>query len=169
VSVMAVCDGSRHLLLPVSQDHNGSTTAGRTGGLAYIVPCRLSAGTRWGVERDVVRPALDGWPKGTPYSGVLYAGIMLTAAGPRVLGSTAASGTRGAGRASAADVRLGETLLAAASELSGDLKSGNRCPRPASCRPRRYPRLRHGPTSRSGHAAGERDASSAAGTREAAW
>jgi phosphoribosylamine--glycine ligase len=38
------------------------------------------------IRRTILQPAVDGlWEAGTPYVGVLYAGLMLTAEGPKVL------------------------------------------------------------------------------------
>ena len=134
VSVMAVCDGSRHLLLPLSQDHKRALDGDRgpnTGGMGAYCPVPfVGQDLLEEMERVVVRPALDGMAEeGTPYSGVLYAGIMLTAAGPRVLEFNCRFGDPEAQVVlPSADVRLGETLLAAArGELSGAGTAELRC------------------------------------------
>lgn len=41
------------------------------------------------ISREILVPIVDGMNRnGTPYKGVLYAGIMVTAGGPRVSNST---------------------------------------------------------------------------------
>ncbi|MCI0452127.1 MAG: phosphoribosylamine--glycine ligase [Candidatus Latescibacteria bacterium] len=90
VSVHAVCAGGRALLLPSSQDHKRAYDDDRgpnTGGMGAIAPVPwVDAAALARVESEVVRPVLDGMAaEGTPFTGTLYAGIMWTAAGPKVL------------------------------------------------------------------------------------
>ncbi|MBN1503537.1 MAG: phosphoribosylamine--glycine ligase [Candidatus Eisenbacteria bacterium] len=126
LSVTAVCDGRRHLLLPFSQDHKRALEGDRgpnTGGMGAYCPVPfVGRGLAEEIESAVVRPALEGMASdGTPYTGVLYAGIMLTPAGIRVLEFNCRFGDPETQAVlPSADVRLGETLLAAArGELSG--------------------------------------------------
>ncbi|MGH9542222.1 MAG: phosphoribosylamine--glycine ligase [Terriglobales bacterium] len=90
VSVLALSDGERFELLPPAQDHkrarNGDTGP-NTGGMgAYSIDELLTAEQRAAVAEQVVRPVLEGMrAEGEPFQGVLYCGLMLTAAGPRVL------------------------------------------------------------------------------------
>lgn len=90
VSVFALTDGVAAVGLPSCQDHKALLDAGRgpnTGGMGAYAPCRLI--DRAGVERildQVHRPILRALAaRGTPFRGVLYAGLMLTPDGPRVL------------------------------------------------------------------------------------
>jgi phosphoribosylamine--glycine ligase len=90
VSVHAMCDGDRAVLLPSSQDHKRAfdgDAGPNTGGMGAIAPVPwMSAEDMALVRRTVIQPVLDGMiAEGTPFSGTLYAGLMWTADGPRVL------------------------------------------------------------------------------------
>jgi phosphoribosylamine---glycine ligase len=90
LSVMALCDGERAVLLPPSQDHKRLLDSDRgpnTGGMGAYAPARLlSDAALEAVRRDVMLPTLAELARrGTPFRGALYAGLMLTPAGPRVL------------------------------------------------------------------------------------
>jgi len=90
VSVLAVVAGRELFVLDPCQDHkpvDDGDTGPMTGGMgAYcptpvITPELLSL-----IERDVLIPTIDGLLReGIEYRGILYAGMMLTAAGPKVL------------------------------------------------------------------------------------
>jgi phosphoribosylamine--glycine ligase len=85
-----VCDGARHVLLPSARDHKRALDGDRgpnTGGMGACAPS-----PRWDpelaaeVSRRVIAPVLACLAaRGTPFRGTLYAGLMLTASGPRVL------------------------------------------------------------------------------------
>ena len=90
VSVMALCDGERYALLPTARDHKrvgDGDTGPNTGGMGAVCPAgSLDASALDAVGRDVIAPTLaEMRRRGTPFQGVLYAGLMLTAAGPKVL------------------------------------------------------------------------------------
>src|SRR5438046_6122214 len=52
----------------------------------YTRPAYADADLLDEVERRILRPTIDGMgTEGNPYRGVLYAGLMLTPSGPRVL------------------------------------------------------------------------------------
>jgi len=77
-------------MLESAQDHKAlgeSDTGPNTGGMGALSPSPLAtADVLSKVERDVLVPIVDAMRSdGAPYSGVLYAGLMLTAAGPKVL------------------------------------------------------------------------------------
>jgi len=134
VSVMAVCDGRRHLLLPLSQDHKRALDGDRgpnTGGMGAYCPVPfVGQELLEEIDSKVVTTALEGMAaEGTPYTGVLYAGMMLTATGPRVLEFNCRFGDPEAQAVlPSADVSLGETLLAAArGELSEVGRAGIKC------------------------------------------
>jgi phosphoribosylamine--glycine ligase len=90
VSILALVAGRELFVLDPCQDHkpvDDGDTGPMTGGMgAYcptpvITPEILSA-----IERDVLIPTIDGLVReGIEYRGILYAGMMLTAAGPKVL------------------------------------------------------------------------------------
>jgi phosphoribosylamine---glycine ligase len=90
VSVFALCDGSRALPLPAAQDYKriGDGDEGaNTGGMGSYSPvARLSdaeVGDLVGLIHEPVLRELA--RRGSPFSGALFAGLMLTADGPRVL------------------------------------------------------------------------------------
>jgi phosphoribosylamine--glycine ligase len=87
---VAVCDGERHVLLPAARDHKRAFDGDRgpnTGGMgAYAPTPAVTPEVEHVVSARIITPvlrALHG--RGTPYRGALYAGLMLTAAGPCVI------------------------------------------------------------------------------------
>jgi phosphoribosylamine--glycine ligase len=90
VSVLAITDGRSILVLPPCQDHkrlNDGDEGPNTGGMGVFCPSdALSPDLMDRVERDVLVPILDVMRReGIEYKGVLYAGLMLTHGGPKVL------------------------------------------------------------------------------------
>ncbi len=90
VSVHAICAGEQALLLPSSQDHKRAYDGDRgpnTGGMGAIAPVPwMDAAKLARVDQEIVRPVLAGMmSEGSPFTGTLYAGIMWTDAGPKVL------------------------------------------------------------------------------------
>ncbi|MBB6097653.1 phosphoribosylamine--glycine ligase [Deinobacterium chartae] len=89
VTVLAFCDGERAALMPASQDHKTAydgDVGPMTGGMGVICPFPLEADTLERVQREIVLPTLAGMrAEGHPYRGVLYAGLMLTDEGPKVV------------------------------------------------------------------------------------
>jgi len=90
VSLLAFCDGRTVAAMPPAQDHKRVFDGDRgpnTGGMGAYAPAPIAPPSL--VEElvaAVLRPAVAGMAaEGTPYVGVLYAGLMLTPAGPRVL------------------------------------------------------------------------------------
>jgi phosphoribosylamine--glycine ligase len=90
VSLLAVCDGADALVLAPSRDFKRAYDGDEgpnTGGMGSYSP--VPGFDRAETERitDLVhRPIIEAMRgRGTPYHGVLYAGLMLTAAGPKVL------------------------------------------------------------------------------------
>jgi phosphoribosylamine--glycine ligase len=90
ISVLALVDGRTIWVLDLCQDHKqvGEGDVGaNTGGMGAYSPAPLldDDGMKF-VERDILVPAVDGMRRdGIEFRGVLYAGIMLTPAGPKVL------------------------------------------------------------------------------------
>jgi len=90
VSVMGVTDGRSIQLLPPSRDHKrllDGDAGPNTGGMGAFTPVpdvgpeRMAA-----IERDIIAPTLRGLAAdGIEYRGFLYFGVMLTAAGPKLL------------------------------------------------------------------------------------
>ena len=90
VSVFAFCDGSQLSSLAAACDYKRLEDGDRgpnTGGMgSFSPPDFWTDSLARDVEREVLRPVIDAMVRrGTPYKGVLYAGLMLTAAGPKVL------------------------------------------------------------------------------------
>jgi phosphoribosylamine---glycine ligase len=86
LSVLALTDGERILLLPAAQDHKrlGEGDVGpNTGGMGAYCPVSIATdGLLERVRREVFEPALrELAAQGVPYQGVLYAGLMLAADG----------------------------------------------------------------------------------------
>ncbi|MDP6797998.1 MAG: phosphoribosylamine--glycine ligase, partial [Candidatus Krumholzibacteria bacterium] len=90
VSLLAVLDGKDYFLLPSSQDHKRALEndlGPNTGGMGAYgpVPTMDAEGLKT-IADEVFGKALKGLAKdGLDYRGVLYAGLMMTASGPRVL------------------------------------------------------------------------------------
>jgi len=90
VSVLAITDGRTLTTLPVCQDHKRLRDGGQgpnTGGMGAFLPSTLLTETQIAeIERDILVPTLDALRReGVDYRGVLYAGLMLTPGGPKVL------------------------------------------------------------------------------------
>ncbi len=87
-SLMALCDGKVARPLPIAQDHKRigeGDTGPNTGGMGAYAPAPIPYDPDELTAR-FVQPVLDHFADvGTPYIGVLYAGLMLTAQGPRLL------------------------------------------------------------------------------------
>jgi phosphoribosylamine--glycine ligase len=90
VSVLALCDGERFVLLPPAQDHKrrfDDDEGPNTGGMGAYAPAPVGTPELLQMAaRDVIEPTLRGMAaEGSPFRGVLYAGLMVTADGPLVL------------------------------------------------------------------------------------
>ena len=89
-TVLAFCDGATIALMPAAQDHKPLLDGDKgpnTGGMGAYAPTPLvDAALELQVVETVMRPVLDELAReGHPYVGVLYAGLMLTDDGPKVL------------------------------------------------------------------------------------
>ncbi len=90
LSLLALCDGERALPLASAQDFKRIGDGDRgpnTGGMGSYSPVpavdeQLAARICATVHQPVVDELAR---RGTPFSGVLYAGLMMTASGPRVI------------------------------------------------------------------------------------
>ena len=90
VSVIALCDGERYALLPPAQDHKRvgeNDTGPNTGGMGAYAPAPfLDAAGLEKVGAEVIGPCLaEMRRRGKPFKGALFAGLMLTPQGIRVL------------------------------------------------------------------------------------
>jgi phosphoribosylamine--glycine ligase len=90
-SFIVMCDGEHVLPLATSQDHKRLKDADEgpnTGGMGAYSPAPVvTPALHARVVREIVTPTIRGMAKdGLPYSGFLYAGLMIDAAGnPKVL------------------------------------------------------------------------------------
>ena len=90
VSVFALCDGERLVLLPPAQDHKRigeGDTGPNTGGMGAYAPAPLldEAGLQH-VREIILEPVVQALrQRGIDYRGVIYAGLMLTSSGPQVI------------------------------------------------------------------------------------
>ncbi|MCY3930286.1 MAG: phosphoribosylamine--glycine ligase [Acidobacteria bacterium] len=90
VSFIGFCDGRRVLPLATSKDYKrvGDGDSGpNTGGMGAHSPAGIvSDGEVDRIMREVMEPTVAGMAaEGTPFSGVLYAGLMMSPDGPQVL------------------------------------------------------------------------------------
>jgi len=89
-SFFVLCDGNRGLPLATAQDHkraHDGDTGPNTGGMgAYSPASVVTPQIADTVMRDIVEPTLRAMrERGAPFRGVLYAGLMLTAQGPKLI------------------------------------------------------------------------------------
>jgi phosphoribosylamine--glycine ligase len=89
-SVIALCDGQRAVALPISRDHKrlgDGDTGPNTGGMGAVSPLPdLPDDEAEAILDQFHRPVLAELARrGTPFRGALYAGLMLTTDGPRLL------------------------------------------------------------------------------------
>lgn len=89
-SVFALTDGDDYLLLAPAQDHKRigeGDTGPNTGGMGAYAPAPLVTEDLMNqVCREVIEPTLEGMAReGCPYRGILYAGLMITKEGPKVV------------------------------------------------------------------------------------
>ncbi|MCO6418731.1 phosphoribosylamine--glycine ligase [Siccirubricoccus sp. KC 17139] len=90
VSFFALCDGVTALPLGAAQDHKrvgDGDTGPNTGGMgAYSPPPVFTDALRDEVMARIVQPVLAEMARrGTPFRGVLFAGLMITADGPKLI------------------------------------------------------------------------------------
>ncbi len=90
VSVMALSDGEHFVTLSPSQDHKrifDNDQGPNTGGMgAYAPTPHISDETMQYIEKAIIAPTIKGMAlEDRPFRGVLYAGLMMTKEGPKVL------------------------------------------------------------------------------------
>ena len=89
-SILALVDGTTIYSLESSQDHKpafDNDEGPNTGGMGAYSPAPVvTKGIQKQIDREVLVPMVHGMKvAGAPYNGLLYAGIMVTAGGPKVL------------------------------------------------------------------------------------
>jgi phosphoribosylamine---glycine ligase len=90
VSYFALCDGTRALEFASAQDHKrvGEGERGvNTGGMGAYSPAPImTAQLRECVMQEIILPTLSGMAAiGAPFKGVLFAGLMITPKGPKLI------------------------------------------------------------------------------------
>eukprot|EP00002_Diphylleia_rotans_P031840 TRINITY_DN6634_c0_g2_i4.p1 TRINITY_DN6634_c0_g2~~TRINITY_DN6634_c0_g2_i4.p1 ORF type:complete len:786 (+),score=173.92 TRINITY_DN6634_c0_g2_i4:62-2419(+) len=89
-SILAFTDGTSFVCLPAAQDHKRAYDGDQgpnTGGMGAYAPAPIvTPALQAEINETVIKRTIDGIrADGTPYVGVLYAGVMLTPKGVRVL------------------------------------------------------------------------------------
>ncbi|UZE48305.1 phosphoribosylamine--glycine ligase [Rhodopseudomonas sp. P2A-2r] len=89
-SFFALCDGEHALELATAQDHKRAFDGDKgpnTGGMGAYSPAPvMTEALRAQVMEEMIKPTLRALSAmGTPYKGVLYAGVMVTAQGPKLV------------------------------------------------------------------------------------
>ncbi len=89
-SCLALCDGETALPLASAQDHKRAFDGDKgpnTGGMGAYSPAPIIDAAMSGrVMAEIVQPTLRAMKgMGAPYKGVLYAGLMITAEGPKLI------------------------------------------------------------------------------------
>ena len=90
ISLFALCDGRTALLLGSAQDHKrvgDGDTGPNTGGMgAYSPTPALTPALEQEAMQRIIQPTLaEMRARGTPFRGILFAGLMLTADGPKLI------------------------------------------------------------------------------------
>ena len=90
VSIFALCDGEKFILLPTAQDHkrlNEKDTGPNTGGMGAYSPAPLITKDYLDrITKEIIKPTIDQLKKkNISYKGVIYFGLMITNFGPKVI------------------------------------------------------------------------------------
>ena len=90
VSIFALCDGKRYILLPSAQDHKRLKERDKgpnTGGMGAYSPAPLLTETYLDrIIKEIIEPTIDQLTKkNIDYRGVIYFGLMITQYGPKVI------------------------------------------------------------------------------------
>ena len=90
VSVFALCDGEKYVLLPTAQDHkrlNEKDKGPNTGGMGAYSPAPLLTDDSLNkIVKEIIRPTINELnKKNIDYRGVIYFGLMITKSGPKVI------------------------------------------------------------------------------------
>ena len=90
ISVFAICDGKKYLLLPTAQDHkrlNENDEGPNTGGMGAYSPTPLITESYLErIKEEIIQPTINHLiRRNIEYRGVLYFGLMITNSGPKVI------------------------------------------------------------------------------------
>jgi len=89
-SILVITDGRNYTVLPSAQDHkrvNDGDKGLNTGGMGAYSPAPIVTDDMLRtINSEIIIPTINAMAnEGTPYSGVLYFGIMITSDGPKVV------------------------------------------------------------------------------------
>ena len=89
-SVFAVSDGNNAVLIGTAQDHKrayDNDEGPNTGGMGAISPApALDQDLNKEIFNNIITPTINGMKlEGNPYEGILYAGVMITNKGPKLI------------------------------------------------------------------------------------
>ena len=88
-SIIAISDGTTVVSFIPAQDYKRAYDGGigpNTGGMGSFAPSEMTPQLMDEIHKTILKPTIDGMVNDrTPYKGVLYAGLMLTADGPKVI------------------------------------------------------------------------------------
>jgi len=89
-SLFALSDGEHIVMLPTAQDHKrvwDGDKGPNTGGMGAYSPAPvMTPELLERARREIIEPAIRGMAaRGTPFTGVLYAGVMVTKDGPKLI------------------------------------------------------------------------------------
>ena len=90
VSIFAITDGNEYVILPSSQDHKRAFDGDKgpnTGGMGAYAPAPLVDDTLLErIKKEIIEPTISALnTEGKKYNGCLYAGLMITESGPKVV------------------------------------------------------------------------------------
>jgi phosphoribosylamine--glycine ligase len=90
LSFFAITDGKSIIPLAAAQDHKAVYDGDRgpnTGGMGAYTPAPLASDSLSELIIDsIIKPTVEGLAvEGTPYCGLIYAGLMVTMSGPKIL------------------------------------------------------------------------------------
>ncbi len=90
ISIFALCDGKKYILLPSAQDHKRIEENDRglnTGGMGAYAPTPILSNSELSIIcQEIIEPTIDELIKRQiEYKGVLYFGLMITKSGPKVI------------------------------------------------------------------------------------
>ena len=90
VSIFALCDGKKYLLLPTAQDHKRlkeNDKGPNTGGMGAYSPAPLITKDYLNkISQEIIEPTINALnKKNIDYKGVIYFGLMITKSGPKVI------------------------------------------------------------------------------------
>jgi len=89
LSVIVLCDGVNVVFLPIAQDHKrllDGDQGPNTGGMGAYAPVPVDERLIAEIRDRIILPTVHGMAaQGTPYRGALYAGIMVTKDGPKLI------------------------------------------------------------------------------------